>query len=761
MVCFQSKEIYYIANIHSQIMAFRREMKKNANKDNNNNNNDTEMKNNAKYFIKNVVIEQWNNDSLNDKIDYIPDPLHCINANNTILNQILHKIEAYWSKTDIFAIPSLFITILVPDRYILGGLSLKNNELITIKPIPMYYFREHIANESECHGDKIDNLLNHIKHCSFLNNQFFPLVRKILNKNKKIQLRKGTNARDDDNYQKILLIKKLSKARKLIDEGSKSLSKRENNSNDDVLFDHVDYSASGIGGNILCFSMIDNTNGKEKKLARVGGNEAKKIIATKRDLHLYLTEEQCKQEEIIDLIKLTKYFTLKQIANSYGDMNDVYNLIPPQEVKQRKKLSKLIKHYRKCTEKEKKENLIERVNALANCYNVIAKYDIGSVGFPPDIPTEEMTVVECDCPLTRVYISLLQTFSYDIALLLYFLRLILRATCSNNNDFINKLVHIFLGETNSGKTTVLDLTLSVVGHLAGILSPHTTNNSSTIDRYHDLSKSYSFAKFWYMDEISNKPFNRQLINQITGNSRVFIRANYESGNNVKLASTILIFGNNKPIFTEQCSALINRLRYISFRSRFDSNAPVNFKLCKFPKLKIYDDAEYQHLLRLGMKALLLHATCHSSHYSSPFYLYDTLFLGEMEMTQNITISTKIYSPINEIIEKIFFICNLIEDPNYVLTQKRVTYLLNGFDILNKLSIPSISDAITFISNRYPLSIIEDLSLLENCQVEFRDVSVFYGIKEVNVLDNDERIFFARRKRIDEDYRHSVSKRQKT
>ena len=744
-VCFQSKEIYYIANIYSQITAFRREMKKE-------NMGNGGYVDDINFFIKNVIIKRWNNDNQNNNNkegdDYLPDPLHCINVNNIILNQILHKIAAYWAKTEIFTIPSLFITILLPDKYILAGLSLENNELITIKPIPMYFFKESIANESDynCYdgndSNNIDELLAHIKRCSFLNGQFFPLVRKILNKNKNIRLKKGGNVNKRDDVYQNLLLRKLNEKKKL-----------NNDNRDDVLFDDVSYSSSGTGGNISCFPGIDDV---DPQRGGGGEDEKKRKIETKRDLHLYLTEEQCKREETIDLIKLTKYFTLKQIANSYGDMIDVYDLLPPEKKKSRKKLLKLIKQYVKGTETEKMENLNERVTTLANCYEVIAKYDVRSAGFPRDIPTEEMTVVECDCALTRVCISLLQTFSYDIPLFLYFLRLILRATCSDNNDFINKLIHIFLGETNSGKTTVLHLTLSAVGHLAGILSPHTTNHSSTIDRYHDLSKSYSFAKFWYMDEIANKPFNRQLINQITGNSRVFIRANYESGNNVKLASTILIFGNNKPTFTEQCSALINRLRYISFRSKFDSKSPINFKLCNFPKLKIYDDANYQSLLRLGMKALFLHATC-SSHSSSPFYLYDTLFLGEMETTQNMIVSNKLYSPINEIIEKIFLICNLIEDSEYVLTQKRMTFLLNGFDIMNKLDIPSISDAITFISKKYPLSIIEDKSLLERCQVEFRDVSVFYGIREINVLDNDDRISYARKRKMDD---HSFTKRQK-
>ena len=534
------------------------------------------------------------------------------------------------------------------------------------------------------------------------------------------------------------------------------------------------YNSGNFGGNVLLYksngddtnnnnnSSGDKTTGDEmtmrmnkKKIKKREKEEKKrKRIETKRDLHLYLTDEQCKQQETIALIKLTKYFIIKQVANSYGDMMDVYRSLSPKRIIMKDNLSRVIDQYLKSTSREERnKTLNHRVCVLANCYETITKDNVSCVSFPPDIAAQDMTVVECDCPLTRVCISLLQTFSYDVELLLYFFRLILRATCSDSNDFINKIIHIFLGETNSGKTTILQLFLSVVGNQAGILSPHTINHSSTIDRYHDLAKSYSFAKFWYMDEIANKPFNRQLMNQITGNSRLFIRANYDSGNNVKLASTVLIFGNNKPTFTEQCSALINRLRYISFRSRFDSNVPVNFKWCQFPKLKITD--RYQRHLELGMKALFLHAVCHAScRSSSPFYLYDHLFLGELEMTQNITLSTQFYSPIVDIVGNIFLICDIVEDSAYALTQKRMTYLLNGLDIVNRLNISSISDAITFISKKYPLIIINDASLLDKCEDEFRDESVFHGIKELNVATNDDRVLYTKRKKMD-DYSECV------
>ena len=905
-ISFHLPEIYYIANIQNQISSFKRELRKenekrakknnenknkNADKtkENNNNNNNINGKDdnnnhfNVDAYIKNVIIKQWYNNNNNNNHhkdhynnnnnnngggdDYyddddderdnnnnnlIPDRIHCISVNNITLNQILHKIQAYWAKTEIFSVPSLFITILLPDRYVLAGMSLlKNNQLITIKPVPMY-FQEHVEtvdcggvydnndNNNSNVNNNLDHLLNHVGCCSFLNNQFFPLVKRILrraqkkqNKTKKKREKKqsgglekkrkdgknnnnnnnnkstgkcgGGDSGDDNNIDVYDDDDEQEKEEEEEEEGrgggggeiisdyynycpnqhnnqqnqqSNNNNDNNNNNNNNVLFGESYYYnndddnnfGGGLGGNVLLLinplTSNNNNNDDEKKKqrekllrAKEGGKKEKrrrkKRIETKRDLHLYLTEDQCKREETMALIKLTKYFIIKQVANSFGDMMDVYRLLSPKRKIMKNNLSRVIDQYlNNTTREERNKTLNHRICVLADCYETIAKDNVSCVSFPPDIPARDMTEVECDCPLTRVCISLLQTFSYDVELLLYFFRLILRATCSDSNDFINKIIHIFLGETNSGKTTILQLFLSVVGNQAGILSPHTINHSSTIDRYHDLAKSYSFAKFWYMDEIANKPFNRQLINQITGNSRLFIRANYDSGNNVKLASTVLIFGNNKPTFTEQCSALINRLRYISFRSRFDSNVPVNFKWCQFPKLKITD--RYQRHLELGMKALFLHAICHAScRLSSPFYLYDHLFLGDLETTQNITLSTQFYSPIVDIVDNIFLICDIVEDSTYGLTQKRMTYLLNGLDVVNRLNISSISDAITFISKKYPLIIIKDASLLDKCEDGFRDESVFCGIKEINIAVNDDRITYTKRKKMD-DYSECVS-----
>ena len=869
-ISFHLPEIYYAANIQNQVSIFRRELRKeNAKKKERNNDcNIDEEKNDGKIrkdkknddcndddndfynnnnkkninsYIRNIIEKQWynndnnNNNSINgnddddDDSNLIPDRLHCISVNNTTLNQILHKIQAFWAKTEIFPIPSIFITILLPDKYVLAGISVQNtNKLIVIKPIPMY-FQEQVEADSggvfndiddnddgqdddaNNNGDvnDLDSLLNHVGYCSFLNNQFFPIVRKILKRAQRKKKRKEEKRRGKKYIKKkkssIIVHDQQSQPSSSSSSSSSSLltppqyeqysaclfqfnndnnedigddsnNNNDNNDNGDVsdmvLFEGSYFS--GLGGNILFTPNTNNNNNNNNKnnngnvdnyhllnKMRESMKKKKKKIETKRNLHLYLTEEQCKHKEVRALIKLTKYFILKQIANSYGDMMDVYRLLLPERKDQREKFSRMIEQYLKSSSnrEERKKNLDDRIRVLADCYELIASDHANRNSFPPDIPAQEMTLVECDCPLTRVCMSLLQTFSYDVELLLYFFRLILRATCSNSNDFVNKIIHIFLGDTNSGKTTVLQLFLSVVGNQAGILSPHTVNHSSTIDRYHDLSKSYSFAKFWYMDEIANKPFNRQLINQITGNSRLFIRANYDSGNNVKLASTILIFGNNKPTFTEQCSALINRLRYISFRSRFESNTLVNFKMCMFPKLKIYE--RYQRQLELGMKALFLHAVCHASYRSSsPFYLYDHLFLGELETTQNIRISTEMYSPIIDIVENILLICDIVEDSTHGITQKRLTHLLNSFDIVTRLNISSISDAITFISKRYPLIVIDDTSLLTKCDVAFRDESVFYGIKEINVSVNDDRITYSKRKKMDEYNENGSSKRQK-
>ena len=768
-------EIYYIGNIRSHVLSYKKQRQsdrlkkmqadiKSATKKKNKNSikvdDNREVEGNVvSTATPTFSVSPKKNLSfslLADNLDInlrkhflISNHIHCKTNKNSgsIINDMIYKMYSFWNETHIFNPPPIFLKMF-SDHYILAGLCINRNyTLINIKPLPMYYYsdqdnecptnldnidvsewgKEKMHNENNGEEQQqqeedmldIDVLLSHMGECKFLHQQIFPIFHRFM-ENISLDYRRN-------NYEKL---KKLQEERNCLD-GQKQ---KDCDSIDDQLEMSMNRGhISGAGGNILCSSETIIAN--KRKFANL----------TKREFHIHLTTQLCENKETLELVKLTKYFILKQIANSYVDMVDIMKMIPENKSLN---IMKMIDTYTKNTPKEREASLPDRIRILAENYEIISKTHIEGANFLPDIPVDEMTPVLCNCPVTYILISLLQTFSYDVASLIYFFKLILKAICCGP-ELKSKNLHIFLGETNSGKTTFLNHILSVFGNHAGILSSHTITHSSTIDRYHDISKSHGFAKFWYMDEIANKPFNRQLVNQLTGNSRLFIRSNFEAGKNVKLASTILIFGNNKPQFTEQCSALISRLKYMSFRSRFDSTLPVNFKMSHFPKLSTYN--KHENTYKIGIGALFLHAICHSTM-KSPLYLYDKLFVEELDTTQNIRDSTDMYSPITDIVNSIIHLCNLEEDATHMITQKRIIYLIINLNILKQLNVSSISDAIHFLSKRYFTTLIDDAALkYEND--EFKDgldigkTTVFHGLKEKNVVLNDERILSSKKRKI--------------
>ena len=718
-ISFHFPEIYYIANIRSHVEQFKFQIRKEKQK------REEMTAANLDDYIKKRLLSNWKKDGelvgANEKVDKesVSMRFHCTQGknSNSIISEIINKIETFWAKTVIFNTPPLFSTILLPDTYVISGFALKGNELVTVRPLPMY-FQENLNEFDETLDENfMETVLMHMNKCQFLHAQFFPIIRRILKKkgeiNKENKTRKGK-----------------SRSYKATDQDREM---RASSSQGVLRMSGV--NIPGEGGNV-CSSDIP--------LPEIDANNAPSFDEiTKADFHLTLTEQLCQMNETFDLIKLTKYFVLRQVANSHAEMVEVEKRVPDNEMKFL--IRNILAKYCRFGVDERNNTLQERIKVLANCYQSIARHNSLSFSMPTDLSALDMKPVFCNCPVTNAFFCLLQTFSYDVLSLIYFMKLILRASCGCV-DYRCKCLHIFQGSTNSGKTTLLQLILSVFGNQAAILSPNTINTTSVTDRQHDLSRGQSFARFWYMDEIPNRPFNRHLINQITGSSRVFIRANYEAGSNVKLASTILIFGNNKPTFTEQCPALISRLRYMSFRSRFDSNNLVNFKMSQFPKLHF--NTEYQRMLEVGMKAIFLHATCHASRVNpSPFYLYDNLFIGDLELTENMRLSTRIYSPINDIIEHIFGICNITENENCCLTHKRMKHLIKELDVLPRLNIASVSDAMDFISEKYPTLRVDMESMAGKCDEDCMDEVLFYGLMEVDVEENNERIVGSRRKRM--------------
>ena len=172
-----------------------------------------------------------------------------------------------------------------------------------------------------------------------------------------------------------------------------------------------------------------------------------------------------------------------------------------------------------------------------------------------DIQHDEITKIQCDCLVTKTFPYLLQTFSYDISAIRFILLQIILAIVYGTG-LQQKILHMFLSNTNSGKTLFLKSIIHVLGNKTGIISLRTPYCGTHQDRTHDIGKRANSARLWYIDEIGNKEYNKEFFNQLTDNSPLFVRTNHTLGRKIKVTPTVFIFGSNAPKFTENCPALI-------------------------------------------------------------------------------------------------------------------------------------------------------------------------------------------------------------
>ena len=437
-----------------------------------------------------------------------------------------------------------------------------------------------------------------------------------------------------------------------------------------------------------------------------------------RDQYHYETVDNIENDPMtLELIKLVKYHVIEQMSTCYKDMKNA------------KVSSNIIKKYIEEGKRNKEERIREIEQSL---YDVL--YSNALSAQLSDIKPEEMTKIQCDCPISKFFLYLLQTFTYDIEAIRYIISKIGLAMYYGV-ELQQKYLYIFLGDTNSGKTRFLKFIISVLGNKGGIISSRTSYYGTHQDRTHDIRKKAETARLWYMDEIGNRDFNREFFNQLTGNSPLFVRTNYSEGKIIKIAPTIFIFGNNPPIFTENCPALIERLKFYTFRSEFNCSIPVSFKYAKFPQISNFD--KKQNDLCKGFLALLLHSICFSNC-NSPFFLHRNL----IDIPKNVQDSTVMYSPAIKIVKEILKKCDLVEDSYGIITLKRLVYLINYLpnNIMKSIKVATATDAIRFLDQIYPKSKISNDKI--NCLVDFKDKDftlVYQGLVERDMESNDKKI----------------------
>ena len=638
------------------------------------------------------------------------------NQDSVGFGTVINRILAYWKGACPVSLPSILWKF--DDCYFLTGTN-NGGYLIDILPLPMYSntrsnngdeSSSSVSSSSNClNSYQTDELVRHMISCPFLQNQLFPLVRKILQ-----------TTRENDNDRDTRRRERGERMRSVINSRDKFVDTFEDQDVQVEMEIEAKHQGEGDARSTIPCS-IDNFLSEKRRL----------IQLSKDQYHAEFVEMYNNNDETVELIKIVKCYVLKQMCRSLKDMTKVEQLCGSSCVE----LKEMIRRYNSQTASQNKKDEPERMRILA-----VALYDYlhshPSSAQLSDINAGDYTEPKCHCSVTYTFINLLQTFSYDVVALRYVLSVVLSAVCYGNT-LKDKQVYFFLGNTNSGKTNFLKLILSVLGGMAGIISPHTAYYGSSQDRIHDLGKNGETARFWYMDEIGHKPFNRQLINQISGNSPLFLRTNYSEGKMIQLAPSIFIFGNNTPTFNENCPALVERLRFFTFRSQFSSRAPTCFKYSRFPQLEGYQ--KIQDVLTRGLAAILLHAVSSESS-NSPFYIYN--IMTALNLPNNVRDSSVMYSPVPGVAKSILHKCGIEEEPTGAVTVKRMTHLLKNLNVLKPLNISSTNDALKFLDHFYPTSTVNNDDI--TCPLDHKDegshyTAVYQGLLETDMYKNNEKI----------------------
>ena len=625
---------------------------------------------------------------------------------NLCLTDIINQILIYWC--DIYTIkpPSYFWKMI--DSYILLGGKDQQNNLIDIHFLPMYNDSNNNSYNINCR--EINSMVNHMMSCSFVQEQIFPLFREKFAQLEKQNL-EDQGVHDEQTLRlrhKIDSKKSYKKTYMDLEEALEAeINRGYNISNDDDDDDDDDNDNDKSNDDEIKKLIQDNIFWKYKSKLR---------NMTRDQYHFHIVNNLNSDKVTLELIKLVKYNIIYHMSTSYKDM------------KTAKISHEILQRY-----VNKKDNKTQRMKDIAQCLYTNLYSDALSAQLS-DILPHEMTQVTCFCPVAKTFLYLFQTFSYDLDSIRFILsKIILAMFYGINLD--QKQLYIFLGDTNSGKTRFLKFLINLFGNKAGIISSRTSYYGTHQDRTHDIGKKAGTARFWYMDEVSHREFNREFFNQLTGSSPMFLRTNYTEGKMIKVAPTVFIFGNNSPTFNENCPALIERLRYYTFRSEFNSNIPICFKYCKFPQMSNFD--KNQGDLQNGFLSILLHAICFSNC-NSPLFIHK----GIINTPYNVRDSTIMNAPTINIVKEIRHQCNLQEDAHGILTVRRLVYLINNLphNILKSVRVANTTDIIRFFDKIYPKSKVDNKKI--PCAATYKDdfySLVYIGLLEYNSAENDAKI----------------------
>lgn len=631
---------------------------------------------------------------INNKDEPAPKRQTTIPSKNAIVNDLSNRIKMYWSMSNLIPddLPDHLFNIGKNGYVLIGGSNPKTYEVYDILPLPMYKTMKG-SDTDDYDWNQVKDLLLHLPVCPFFK-RFQTLTMNIL----KCEETTLSSYRDTTTTNL-----------KHLNQSLENRGLENQHTNIITVNDVVHYEMNSGGFNT-------DTDGKFTVPCNVAKKfeDKQRLLSMSHDTyHSDLSDRQW-NKYVQSLVGYVKYYVLHEMINLPSCIQTVCDMSATTII--RKTLSVPTNELNITT---LAEVLCENLRILRGDSNDI----------------DEPLKPECNCCLTHTLLVLSQIFSYDLSSLRYFLFLVVKA-CTQQSD---KCINVFLGNSNSGKTLLLQLLVSVLGSSANLIS-NITAHKGLQDRTHDLSRGGKGTRLWYMDEISgSQKFNTTFFKLITGRSRIWIRGNYQDGSMEELQPSLFIFGNSKPQFDQNCPALLKRVQSLTFRSRFDTDAPIHFRRCSFPQFPLMTDTSRKRKLVTGMVALILHAHCHSSS-GSLYYLVPGISNSIPWIPIAMREATVINSPEFELIRQILDRLKITEDPYGYITSKRLTDLIHGLpNVLKGLDV-NTSDAISFIENRYMMSQVETDNLaLPLTHVVLSDDNktwIIHGLKEIDRNIND-------------------------
>ena len=132
---------------------------------------------------------------------------------------------------------------------------------------------------------------------------------------------------------------------------------------------------------------------------------------------------------------------------------------------------------------------------------------------------------------------------------------------------------IFYGEGKNGKSAVIELIQNIMGHhfvqsVESSIIVKRSAKSAGAASPEIVSLDYGTRLCVLSETEQGAKLNEELIKNITGGDSISYRALYSDNKQIKSEAKLLMLTNNKPHF-KLSESMIDRLRFINFKSRFD------------------------------------------------------------------------------------------------------------------------------------------------------------------------------------------------